>query len=62
MNANQLINMAIRMLMRKGIDLAATTGKRPQDMTQAERQTAADARQTGQKARKGINLIRRFMR
>ncbi|PUB19216.1 hypothetical protein [Yoonia sediminilitoris] len=66
MNANQLMNMAIRRLMRKGIntgiDIAENRGKRPADMTEAERQTAGNARQTGRKAQQGIKLLRRFMR
>jgi|GEM_PF-6336236 len=33
MNMNRLINMGVRMLMNKGIDVASRRGKRPEDMT-----------------------------
>lgn len=66
MNVNRLINMGLRMLMRKGmnagIDLAARRGKNPDEMTQAERQNAQKAKQTTHQARRGLNIMRRFMR
>lgn len=66
MNMNRLINMATRMLMRKGmdkgIDYMANRGKRPEDMTQEERRAAQSARQNTQSARRGLRFMRRFMR
>ena len=66
MNINQLINMGLRMLMRKGmnkgITMAANKGKRPEDMTPQEREQANNARQTAQKAQRGMRAARRFMR
>lgn len=62
MNMNRLINMGLRLLMRKGTDLAANRGKRPADMTPQERKQAQDARQTAQKARRGMRAARRFMK
>lgn len=66
MNMNRLINMGVRMLMRKGmnkgISMAASKGKRPEDMTPEERAQAKGAQQTAQKAQRGINAVRRFMR
>jgi len=62
MNMNRLINMGLRLLMRKGTDLAANRGKQPADMTPEERQQAQDARQTAQKARRGMRAARRFMK
>lgn len=62
MNMNRLINMGLRMLMNKGIDVAARRGKRPEDMTPQERQNAQKARQQGQTARRSLNMLRRFMR
>ncbi len=70
MNMNQLINMAVRMLMRKGMNaginkgvaLAARKGKQPDAMTPEEQAQAKDAQQTAQKARKGMRAARRFLR
>ena len=66
MNMNRLINMGLRMLMRKGINkgiaLASTKGKRPEDMTPEERAQAKETQQTAQKAQKGMRAARRFMR
>ena len=62
MNMNRLINMGLRMLMRKGTEMAANRGKRPEDMTPQEREQAKSARQTAQKAQRGMRTARRFMR
>ena len=62
MNMNRLINMAMRMLMKKGIEVAANKGKKPEDMTPEERQAAKNARQNANKARRGLGIARRFMR
>ena len=62
MNMNRLINMGLRMLMRKGTQMAANRGKRPADMTPEERAEARNAQQTAQKAQKGMRAARRFMR
>ena len=62
MNMNRLINMGVRMLMRKGTEIAANRGKRPEDMTPDERAQAKNARQTSQKAQRGMRAVRRFMR
>jgi len=62
MNMNRLINMGLRMLMRKGVDVMAKRGKQPQDMTPDERAQAKSAQQTAQKAQKGMRAARRFMR
>jgi len=66
MNMNRLINMGLRILMRKGmnagIDMAARRGKKPEEMTQAERQNAQKAQQTTHQARRGMNIVRRLMR
>ena len=62
MNMNRLINMGLRMLMRKGTEMAANRGKRAEDMTPQEREQAKSARQTAQKAQRGMRAARRFMR
>ena len=62
MNMNRLINMGMRMLMNKGIDAASRRGKKPQDMTPQERAAAKNSRQNANKARRGLGLVRRFMR
>ncbi|EBA12075.1 hypothetical protein [Roseobacter sp. CCS2] len=62
MNMNRLINMGLRMLMRKGTQMMANRGKRPEDMTPEERAKAKEAQQTAQKAQKGMRAARRFMR
>ncbi|MFA8442913.1 MAG: hypothetical protein ACEPO0_13690 [Yoonia sp.] len=62
MNMNRLINMGLRVLMRKGTEMAANRGKRTEDMTPQEREQAKSARQTAQKAQRGMRAARRFMR
>jgi len=62
MNMNRLINMGLRMLMRKGTTLAANRGKQPQDMSAEERQQAKSAQQTARKAQRGMRAARRFMK
>jgi len=66
MNANRIINMLLRMFMRKavnkGIDMAARRGKSPAEMTPEEREQAQKVKQTTGKARKLARLARRFGR
>ncbi len=62
MNMNRLINMGIRMLMNFGADKLANGGKDPSEMTREERQAAQKNKQNIGKARKGMNIMRRFMR
>ena len=62
MNMNRLINMGLRMLMNKGIEVAANRGKKADDMTPEEREAAKKARQSTQTARRSVGMLRRFMR
>ncbi|WP_457646168.1 hypothetical protein [Profundibacter sp.] len=66
MNANRIINMLLRMFMRKavnkGIDMAARRGKSPAEMTVEERAQAQKAKQTAGKAQKLARLARRMGR
>ncbi|SFR41051.1 hypothetical protein SAMN04488005_1594 [Yoonia tamlensis] len=62
MNMNRLINMGLRMLMNNGIKVAANRGKNPEDMTPEERQSAQATQQNLKKARRGMRMMRRFMR
>ena len=66
MNASRLINMVLRIFMRKavnkGIDMAANRGKSPAEMTPEEREQAQQAKQTAKKARKLARLARRIGR
>jgi hypothetical protein len=62
MNMNRLINMGLRILTNKGIELAARKGKRPEDMTPEERQAAKSAQRNANKARRGLGVARRFLR
>lgn len=62
MNMNRLINMGMRMLMNKGVEFAARKGKKLEDMTPEERQSAKAAQQNANKARRGLGIARRFMR
>ena len=62
MNMNRLINMGLRMLMSKGIDVAARKGKNPAELSPQERASAKATRQNAHKARRGLGLARRFMR
>jgi len=66
MNINRIINMLLRMFMRKavnkGIDMAARRGKPPAEMTPEEREQAQIAKQTAGKAQKLARLARRLGR
>ena len=66
MNINRIINMLLRMFMRKavnkGIDMAARRGKPPAEMTTEERAQAQIAKQTAGKAQKLARLARRLGR
>jgi hypothetical protein len=62
MNMNRLINMGLRMLMNKGIDVASRRGKKPEEMTQQERDSAKKARKNTQTAQRSVGMLRRFMR
>jgi hypothetical protein len=70
MNANQIINMVMRMLGRrlingginKGIDLAAGRGKPAAEMTPEEHAQATQARQLAKRARQAARITRRLGR
>ena len=62
MNMNRLISMGMRMLTKKGIEVAARKGKKLEDMTPEERQAAKSAQQNANRAQKGLRQLRRFMR
>lgn len=66
MNANRLINMALRMLMRRGIGAAVNrTGRKGRGQTATNNQTPGNginARETGRKAGRALRVMRRFMR
>ncbi|HGG64819.1 MAG TPA: hypothetical protein ENK34_09645 [Rhodobacteraceae bacterium] len=66
MDAGRIINMLLRMFMRKavnkGIDMAARRGKPPAEMTAEERAQAQKAKQTAGKAQKLARLARRMGR
>lgn len=66
MNANQLMRMAMRMLanrgMNAGIKHLANRGRDPKDMTPQEREEARAIRQNTGKARRALNILRRFGR
>lgn len=66
MNMDRLIRMGLRMLMNKGInkgiDIAARRGKAPDQMTAEDQAQANQAKGTAQKARRGLSVMRRFMR
>ena len=73
MNLHQIVNMVVRMLMRrginwgitKGIGLTARRGKpaqdtRPEEMTPEDRKQAQVARDTAKRARKAARITRRM--
>lgn len=66
MDMNRLINMVIRMVMRRGmkagIDYAARRGQDPKTMTPEERAKAVEAKDLAGKARKGMRLAKRMGR
>lgn len=63
---HQLLNMAMKIFMRRGInagiDMLARRGKPPQEMTPAERDQAARARDLSKRARQMTRLGRRLGR
>ncbi|SLN29193.1 hypothetical protein ROJ8625_01247 [Roseivivax jejudonensis] len=67
MNANQIISMIGRMVMRRlisrgvnaGIDTAFGKGKAPKDMTPEERQQARSAKKTSRQAKRAMRVARR---
>ncbi len=64
MNANQLINMVIRMVLRRGvnmgIDYAARRGKDARTLTPEEKAQAKAGKDMASKARQGAKLTRRM--
>ncbi|MEZ5714868.1 MAG: hypothetical protein R3D85_06670 [Paracoccaceae bacterium] len=64
MNVDRIINMFLRMVMRKGIDMGARRlaggGKGEGERTKAERQQARSAKQGLKQARQGMRLARRI--
>jgi hypothetical protein len=66
MNIDRLINRGMRMLMNKGINkgiqVASKRGKRDEDMSADERAIAKNTKGNAQKARRGLGMLRRFMR
>jgi hypothetical protein len=62
----QMLNMAMRMFMKRGInagiDMMARRGKAPADMTPEERAQAAKGRDLAKKAQKMARLGRRLGR
>ncbi len=62
MNMNRLINMGLRMLTKKGIEVASKRGKKTADMTPEERVSAQKTNKNAQTARRSVGMLRRFMR
>lgn len=70
MNANRLISMVVRMVLRPlisrginaGIDAVSGREKRRSDRSDEERKQAADAKGTTQNARRTIRMARRIGR
>lgn len=66
MNMQRLISMAVRMGLRRGMNAAIKRSARQNNpdrpQTPQDHAAARDARQTGQKARRSLQLLRRFMR
>ena len=68
MNANQLINMVMRIFVRKvlnkginaGMDRMAGGGKPRTQMTEAERKQAQKGKRAAQTARKAARITRRM--
>lgn len=68
MNADRIIQMVINMVLRRGInaginkgsDYLAARGKRPDEMTDAERESAQRMRKQAGQARRMIRMGRRL--
>jgi hypothetical protein len=58
----QVMRMAMNMLVSKGIDAASRGGKDAGDMTPQERGSAQAKRQNMGRVRQAANMLRRFMR
>lgn len=58
MNANRLINMVLRMVMRKGINHLASRG--PRQSQAGNDMQSKEARQTAKRARQAAKLTRRL--
>jgi hypothetical protein len=57
---NQFLGKLMNRAISSGIDFAARRGKRPEDMTDAERKQASQGRDLAQKARKVQRAGRRL--
>ncbi len=62
MNINRLINLALRMLMKRGAGMTANRNGPPKGTGPDGRKSGYVNRQTMQKARRGMQILRRFMR
>lgn len=66
MNVNRLINMGLRMLMRRGVGTAmnrvARKGQNPGAPKGQTQPSNTIARDTGRKAGRALRVMRRFMR
>ncbi|MFN7223690.1 MAG: hypothetical protein ACK4MS_06715 [Paracoccaceae bacterium] len=70
MNLNQIVNMVMRIFVRKGVnwginkgtDVVARRGKSPTQMTRADHIQAGQAREMVKRARKAARITRRIGR
>lgn len=70
MNTNQIIDMIMRLFVRKavskgmnaGINRIAGGGKAPSEMTAKERQAAKSGKQSAKRAKQGMKMARRIGR
>ncbi len=68
MNLNQIVNMVMRIFVRKGVnwginkgtDVVARRGKSPAQMTHADHVQAGQARDMVKRARKAARITRRI--
>ena len=64
MNANSLINMIVRIFMRRGINAGinhvANRGRDPKEMTPEERQQAKSGRQGARRVQQAMRVTRRM--
>ncbi len=64
MNPNAIINMIIRLFMRRGmnagINYMANRGRDPKDMTPEERQNAKAGRENAKRAQQAMRVTRRM--
>lgn len=57
---NMVMRRAVQTGVMKGVEMLASKGKTPEEMTPAERQAAKEARKAAKRARQALGVVRRL--